>query len=247
VALNKIIGKVKGIIKQIISIGKERRNKINPFQKISFSQSGEDIIIEYLFGLRNMIKPVCLDIGAYHPLFSNNTYKFYLKGATIVNIDANPTAIEKFKQVRPNDINLNVGVGAHDGDFDFYIMEDESLNTFSKEEMIHLEATGNLLKEVKKITMLPVNKIMEDYFKGVSPDLISIDAEGVDFDIIRSFDFNKYTPKVICIESINYTPDGTGIKRYDLCSYIENKGYFEYANTNINSVFVNKEWWFSPK
>ena len=89
-----------------------------------------------------------------------------------------------------------------------------------------------------------VVRTFEKYFKNGTVDLLSIDAEGVDFEIIQSLDFTNHQPKVICIESINYTPDGTGTKRIDLCSFIENAGYHEYANTNINSIFVQKNWWF---
>lgn len=200
--------------------------------------------MEYLFGLRNIIKPACLDIGAYHPAFANNTYKFYKKGAKVVNIDANPAAIEMFTKMRPTDTNLNVGVGRDCGSFDFYKMDDEALNTFSAEEKDNLLKMGNKLVKTLKIEMLPINSIIEKYFGAVAPDFISIDAEGVDVEIIDSFDFNKYIPKVICIETINYTSDGTGTKRVELCSKIEAAGYFEYANTNINSIFVNKKWWF---
>lgn len=217
------------------------------YKKESWSQSGEDIIIEYLFGLRKIEQPSCLDIGAYHPMVANNTFKFFRKGSKVVNIDANPAAIEMFKQYRRKDINLNIGIGAQKGSFDFYIMEDAALNTFSEAEKESLEKLGNKLKEVKKIAMLPVNEVLEKYFALKAPDLISIDAEGVDIDIIRSFDFSKYSPKVFCIETINYTPDGTGTRRIDLCDMIETAGYFEYANSNINSIYVNKVWWFAGK
>lgn len=236
---------IKQTIKRIIKSIKEKQALAHPYCKESYSQSGEDIIIEYLFRLRKIDKPLCLDIGAYHPIASNNTYKFFLKGSTVVNIDANPAAIIKFTEARPTDTNLNIGIGASKGEFDFYIMEDESLNTFSIAEKVNLEKLGCLLREIKKINVLPVNEVLEKYFQDAPPDLISIDAEGVDFDIIQSLDFGKYAPKVICIESINYTPDGTGTKRIDLCSYIEAAGYFEYANTNINSIFVNNDWWFA--
>jgi len=212
--------------------------------KKSFSQSGEDLIIEYLFGLRKIQTPQYLDIGGYDPIVSNNTYKFYLKGARGVNIDANPTAIEKFRKVRPEDKNLNIGVGPEKGDFDFYLMEDESLNTFSAQEKDSLESLGHKLNRTFKIEVETVNEVLKKYFNGKEIDLISIDAEGIDFDIVKSFDFNKFGPKVICIESVNYSVDGTGAKRYDLCAFIENAGYIEYANTNINSIFVNKAWWF---
>lgn len=238
---------IKNFIKKLLKVGASSPGNTNQYEKKSYSQSGEDLIIEYLFRLRNIDKPNCLDIGAYHPIAANNTYKFHLKGARVVNIDANPRAIEKFLVTRKTDINLNIGIGAQKGSFDFYIMEDEALNTFSENEKEALINMRHQLKETLKINMLPINEVLHTYFSEDLPDLISIDAEGVDIDIIQSFDFNKYFPKVICIETINYTSDGTGTKRVDLCSMIESAGYFEYANTNINSIFVNKAWWFAAK
>ena len=235
---------LKSFIKRTFFTAAENKGLYSQYEKKSWSQSGEDIIIEYLFRLRKIDKPACLDIGAYDPVVSNNTYKFFLKGSRVVNIDANPEAIEKFRAHRSTDINLNIGIGASEGQFDFYIMEDSALNTFSESEKKNLETLGHRLHEVKKINMLTINQVAEKYFYNSPIDLLSIDAEGVDFDIIQSLEFAKYEPKVICIETINYTPDGTGTKRFDLCSYIEDAGYFEYANTNINSIFILKKWWF---
>lgn len=238
---------LKKNIKKLIIAFTGQPSTFENYKRESWSQSGEDIIIEYLFSLRKITQPLCLDIGAYHPVAANNTYKFFLKGSKGVNIDANPAAIENFTVTRPTDINLNIGIGKSEGEFDFYIMQDAALNTFSLEEKNNLEKLGSHLKEIKKIKVVPVNTILKKYFNGAPPDLVSIDAEGADFDIIKSLDFINYAPKVICIESINYTPDGTGTKRHDLCQFIEELGYFEYANTNINSIFVNRAWWFAGK
>jgi FkbM family methyltransferase len=235
---------MKTIIKKILNkLYKEEH--VEGFRNISFSQSGEDIIIEYLFGLRKILCPNFLDIGAYDPIFANNTYKFYLKGSKGINIDADPSAIVKFNLKRVKDTNLNIGVGKHKGLLPFYIMEESSLNTFSKIELENLLLTGQKLKDTINIAVLSINEVLEKYFSKENCDLLSIDAEGVDFEIIQAMDFEKHIPKVICIESVNYTPDGTGSKREDLCSYIESKGYYEYANTNINSIFVNRNWWFN--
>jgi hypothetical protein len=40
--------------------------------KISYSQCGEDILINYIFSLRGIVKPSYIDIGANHPFFINN-------------------------------------------------------------------------------------------------------------------------------------------------------------------------------
>ena len=42
--------------------------------KSSFSQSGEDLIVKYLFDWRNQVNINYMDIGAYHPININNTY-----------------------------------------------------------------------------------------------------------------------------------------------------------------------------
>lgn len=235
---------IKKVLKKIFNNFNAEKNTTD-FHNTSFSQSGEDIIIEYLFRLRKISCPSFLDIGGYDPVYGNNTYKFYLKGAKGINIDADPSAIAKFILKRPNDKNLNVGVGNEKGTLPFYIMNEASLNTFSKTEYDSLLLTGQTLKQILNIHVVPINEVFHKYFADEVCDLLSIDAEGVDFEIIQAMDFSKYAPKVICIESINYTPDGTGTKRDDLCSYIESKGYFEYANTNINSIFVNRDWWFN--
>lgn len=85
-------------------------------------------------------------------------------------------------------------------------MEEHSLNTFSKSELKSLLLSGQKLKTTLKIPVLPINEIFEKYFYNNDCDLLSVDAEGVDFDIMQAMNFEKYFPKVICIESINYTP-----------------------------------------
>jgi FkbM family methyltransferase len=209
----------------------------------SYAQCGEDLIVAYLFQLRGIKIPTCLDIGAYHPHFANNTYRFHLMGSRVVNIDANPAAIAMFSAERKSDTNLNIGVGVRRGEFDFFIMEDEALNTFSSEEKESLIAMGHTLKKIIRIPVQPINEILQTYFAD-GLDFLSIDAEGVDFDIVRALDFQQHAPKVICIETINYTTDGTGSKRTDLCTFLIQAGYVEYANTNINSIFVLQQWWF---
>ena len=62
--------------------------------------------------------------------------------------------------------------------------------------------------------------------------------------IIKSIDFKKYWPKIICVEAAEYSPIGAGERRNDLIDLIKNKGYYEYANTNLNAIMVKDEFWF---
>ena len=65
--------------------------------------------------------------------------------------------------------------------------------------------------------------------------------EGLDREIISSIDFDKYRPKVICIESLDFSPDGSeNNKNFSIIEYLKNKNYYLYADTNINSIFIDK-------
>ena len=53
--------------------------------QISYSQSGEDLIVKHIFENLGVKKPSYLDIGAYHPFHLNNTVIFYLSGSHGIN------------------------------------------------------------------------------------------------------------------------------------------------------------------
>lgn len=213
--------------------------------KRSFSQCGEDLLVNYVFNLRNIQYPTYLDIGANHPFFLSNTALFYLKGCRGVNIEANPGLIAEFKLFRSKDINLNIGVGPADDEMDFYVISDPTLSTFSKEEADQMIAAGKYaIQSVEKIKLTTVDKIVQQYCNGRFPDFLSIDVEGLDYDILCSIDFDKYWPKVICVEAAEYSPVGAGARRTDIIDFLVSKGYYEYANTNLNAIMVKNEFWF---
>jgi hypothetical protein len=48
---------------------------------------------------------------------------------------------------------------------------------------------------------------------------------------------------VIAVEATEYSPVGSGRKRQDLMDRISSLGYLLYADTNLNSVFVRRDFW----
>ncbi|HLX54833.1 MAG TPA: FkbM family methyltransferase, partial [Aquella sp.] len=145
---------------------------------------------------------------------------------------------------RPEDININVGIGDIESEMDFYVMEDNTLSTFSKQECEKMVMSENRLLKTERIQIRTLDFILEKYNKGTFPDFLSLDAEGMDYLILKTLDYGKYYPKVICVESAEYSPNGTGSRRNELVNFLLEKGYYEYANTNLNSILVKKEFWF---
>lgn len=212
--------------------------------KKSYSQCGEDVIIDYIFSLRKVQNPTYIDIGAHHPFYLSNTALFYEKGSRGINIEANPMLINAFQKNRPEDINLNVGIGSKAGIMDFYVMEDNTLSTFSKDECDNLQQLGKKFNKIVSVEITTIPSILAQFSKGEFPDFLSLDVEGFDFDILKTIDFNKNFPKVICVEAAEYSPIGAGKRRNELINFLIDNGYYEYANTNLNAIMVKNEFWF---
>jgi len=209
----------------------------------SFSQCGEDVIVRYLFRLRGVDTPTYLDLGAHAPYYLSNTAHFYLNGSRGVNVEPNPDLIVAFTQERPLDINLNIGISSKEGLGEFFCMEDTSLSTFSKSERDQFVALGKKVKGTSKIMTLPVEKIVDESCGGVFPDFLSIDVEGLEVEIFQSIKRMSTHPKVICVETANYSPTGSGGKRTELMQLIESLGYLLFADTNLNSIYVRRDFW----
>lgn len=214
------------------------------FSKISYSQCGEDLIVKFIFDAIKIKKPSYLDVGALSPFLFSNTAMFYGNGCRGVNIEPDPVSFKRVIRHRTKDINLNIGIASEEGELDFYIMSQPTMNTFSRDAAERLEKDhGFRIAAIKKIKVDTVQNIVDNYCGGVFPDFLSLDAEGMDEEILRSIDYEKSSPMVICVETISYSTNGNGIKDYQLVEFLKSKGYMVIADTYINTVLVKKEKW----
>ncbi|MDG2433719.1 FkbM family methyltransferase [Flavobacterium sp.] len=232
------------ILKKIKNIILTEYQAVNNFKKASYSQSGEDLIVQFIFDCLGISKPTYLDVGAHHPHYISNTALFYENGSTGINIEPDPSLFNEFLLHRKNDINLNIGVSNINDELDFYVISTPTLNTFSKEEAENYSDQGDYkIIKTEKIQVKTLDFILNEYANNVFPQFLTIDAEGVDELIIRAIDFEKNYPLVICIETITFSNTGNGIKNKSLIAFIESKGYMVYADTNINTIFVKENLW----
>lgn len=234
----------KKILKKILK--KLLNSEENKFKKISYAQCGEDLIIKFIFYKLGIKKPSYIDIGAHHPYLISNTALFHEEGSRGINIEPDPTLFKEFLKYRKDDLNLNIGIGNCNDELDFYIMSSSVLNTFSKEEVEKYSKEGDYqIKSIEKIKVLTLESVLKEFYNGIFPQFLSIDAEGLDEIIIKDIDFENNYPIVICIETISFSTSGNGIKNKLLIEYIESKGYLVYADTHINTIFVRKDEWVS--
>jgi FkbM family methyltransferase len=211
------------------------------FGHTTFSQFGEDVIIANLFALLAVVRPTYLDIGAHHPLHVSNTALMHLRGSRGVNVEANPDLISPFHEFRSNDVTVNVGVGAKAGRLNFYRIDAFSgRNTFDKDvaEAFVREHPEFKIADTLQVDVLPLNDIVRIYCNGTYPDFLSIDVEGLDYDVLRSADFSSSRPKVICVEAVSGADKDASPRLKHL---LEERGYELYTRTLGNLILLDRD------
>src|SRR5437868_840540 len=83
-----------------------QRNHSDNAQR-SWSQCGEDLILQYLLMVLGIKTPSYLDIGAHHPTYMSNTWLFYQQGGRGVCVEPDPALYAEFPKKRPRDTHLN--------------------------------------------------------------------------------------------------------------------------------------------
>jgi len=214
-------------------------------QKVSYSQCGEDLIVDFLLTwVLKIESPTYLDIGAHHPWSLNNTMLFYKRGLAGINIEPDPVLFQDFTKYRKRDININKGIGFTKNSevADFYIMSYKALNTFSKEEAEKIDRAGNVkIETIKQVELININELLLKHYSNKPLDFLSIDVEGLDLDILKSIEFEKYKINVICVETVEYLKANDTKKKNSIKEFLFSTGYSAYADTSINTIFVRKE------
>jgi FkbM family methyltransferase len=174
--------------------------------KKSFSQDGEDIVLDSFFEGRKKYKGVYVDVGAHHPTRFSNTKYFYEKGWRGINIDATPGSMRAFRWLRWRDVNLEIGIGSAPTTLKFYCFNEPALNTFNENLAIERNTGRYFVKRILEVQVEPLSNILEKYLpKGRKIDFLTIDVEGLDLVVLRSNDWTRYKPSYILIEDTDFT------------------------------------------
>jgi FkbM family methyltransferase len=201
------------------------------FSRPSYAQEGEDLILARIFEGKQT--GTYVDVGAHHPQRFSNTYLLYKRGWRGVNIDATPGSMKLFKLVRPRDTNLEIGVTAKSEDRDLYLFNEPALNTFDGDRARALARPPYRIEAVRRVRCAPLSQILREH--DVSPvDLLTIDAEGYDFEVLQTLDWTVTRPHVVLIEQ--FSRDMEGLVGTETHRYLHDRGYRLIAKT-WNSVF----------
>lgn len=155
-------------------------------------------------------KGICVDVGAYDPIWLNNSWIFEDGGWDVHCIEPNPSCIPRLKEFRKNVYEYACGSENKD-DIDFFV--------FTANEIVG-EAGGTGLTDFRldeesgwyheqifsrqlKVKVRTLDWLMENEIKRDHIDYLSIDVERHEMEVLKGASLNKWKPKVIVIERLD--------------------------------------------
>ena len=178
--------------------------------------------------------------------FTELIKKNYDNTSKVFIVEANQLNIEKLKICYSNYKNINIqNIAISTKNLD------ELTFFYAKEDAPHFQVCSSDLNHVKKnypnseiekfsIRSLTINKFFEDN-SIYEIDYLSIDLEGLDFDVLMSVDFSKYNIQNISVEYLHLTK----YQKKKLINFLIKSGYsycgFGYDHNNFDYLFCKKK------
>ena len=178
--------------------------------------------------------------------FTELIKKKYDNSSKVFVVEANKLNIEKLKFCYRNYKNINIhNIAISTKNLD------ELTFYYAKDDAPHFQVCSSNFNHVKKnypnsdiekfsVRSFTINNFFED--NSINEiDYLSIDIEGLDFEVIMSIDFSKFNIKNISIEYLHLTK----YQKKKLISFLTKSGYsycgFGYDHNNFDYLFCKKK------
>lgn len=179
----------------------------------------------------------CIEIGAVDGIFISNTLHFEKNGWNVLCIEPIPSYFESLKKNRKLAINFAISSNNSD-DVDFTVV---TMKTNNKSSISGLEIDERLIVSHEKLALKPQKEsikvksrrldwCIENFFNHKTIDFISIDTEGNELDVLKSFDVNKYNTKLLIIENNFNEPF--------IENFLKEKGWKKDKRAEVNDFYV---------
>lgn len=205
---------------------------IDIYKNESYSQEGENLILKRIFENKKTV--FFVDIGSHHPKRFSNTYIFYKAGWSGINIDAMPCSMKLFKKHRKHDINIEAVIADTQTEVSYFSFKESALNTINYKLGQERKQNNELLK-VYKMQTKTLAQILDEYIPPRTQiDFMTIDVEDADFEVLKSNNWEKYSPEFVLVEIRNSKLKD--IFENKIYLFLKDSGYSFFAKT-VNTIF----------
>lgn len=197
-----------------------------PFAQLHFSQFGEDLLLQSLF--KGVVNGFFVDIGAFDPVYFSNTYLLSKRGWKGINVEPNPNSFERFRSMRPNDINSQVAVSDTEGIIPF-----KQEGPISK--IVADQPRGHDVPIIE-VNSLRLDSILDQNLpQDQKIDLMTIDCEGHDHVVLGSNDWSRFRPQILLVEEFSDS------KKNASSNFLESVDYCPLIRIGLTNFYVDHE------
>jgi FkbM family methyltransferase len=206
---------------EVYSVVRRWVDWLMPYGQTSYSQFGEDLFLARRFADKN--DGYFVDVGAYHPRQLSNTYALYRRGWRGINIDATPGSMKLFQVLRPRDVNVEAAVSNVRGEIAFSSWGSSPENTAYRPQIDGVSAAHGTGKVVN-LSAVPLSELIAKLpNRPQQIDLLNVDVEGLDLEVLRSFDWQSYKPTIVIVEQ--FSESVHQLVESDLYAFMSARGY----------------------
>ena len=206
---------------------------------VTFAQEGEDLILARM--LEGAQPGFFVDVGAHHPWRYSNTWLLYLAGWRGINIDATPGRMELFRQYRPGDISIEAFVGDPAAEIEFVMYNEPALNTGSARVANERALPDDQYRPIGTARIRPrrlADILAEHVPAGTAIGVMSIDVEGLELDVLRSNDWDRFRPAILLVEQL--ATDLEACLQHETTRFLQGFGYRPVAKA-YNTAFFRRD------
>lgn len=209
-----------------------------------YTQNNEEELVRAYFSDKDTKTMCLLDIGANDGKTFSNSRQLILDGWNAVLVEPSPKAFAKLKKLYPRNAKVKLkqfAIAESTGEVAFHESgswnEDESdVALLSSIKESELQRWGDRVSftETKVQAYSFEDFLNKENLSEVKFHFISIDAEGVDWEILSQIDLTKLGCECLCVEW-NGIPD-LYTKMKDYCE--KNHNMREYSKNPENLIFI---------
>ena len=171
----------------------------------------------------------------------------YQNGDKIFLVEANPVNIKKLKDCYKNSYNtkiFNIGISVNNSSkIEFYYAEEDAPHyqvTSIKSDHVKKQYPDAIIKKFS-VDNLTINDFLKNHVKEKTIDYLSIDLEGMDYEILINLNLDEFDIKRISIEHFHLKKN----EKKNLVNHLLKKDYsymgYGYDHNNLDYLFIKKK------
>ena len=165
---------------------------------LSYAQNFEDVMLWR--ALRHIPNGVYVDIGAQHPRIDSISRAFYEHGWRGIHVEPVPAFADMLRKDRPDEIVLQVALGATEGTLELNIFADTGLSTAVPDYAERHQVERGYEVQRMHVPVLTMKSALSSLVEK-EVHWLKIDVEGFEEQVLRGWDSTQLRPWVLVVEA----------------------------------------------